>query len=339
MNGVRSQVLSQYAAPTIRQRIADWIFRSRAPEKPPVILVQRRIFIIPSRTGYFFAFVLVLLLIASINYTLSLGFFLTFLLAGMGSISMLHTFRNLAQLSISPGKIEPVFAGETAHFALVLSNPSLPRFAVGVKRTKLRNAEPSFGDVSSRDSTTFMIPVMAEKRGYTACGRLEIFTEYPVGLFHSWSYVDFNMRCLTYPKPDTGGGTLPTNTDGSGDGNIPVAGDEEFQSLRAYRPGDTPRQIAWKALARGQGLLVKEFGATASADFWLDFDSDSLQHLHTEERLSRLTWWILEAERRQTPYGLKLQAQSIGPANGQLHREQCLHACAVFGLAAEADYA
>ena len=79
----------------LRQKISDWIFRARTPEDPPVILVQRRIFIIPSRTGYFFAFVLLLLLIASINYSLSLGYFLTFLLAGMGGISMLHTFRNL----------------------------------------------------------------------------------------------------------------------------------------------------------------------------------------------------------------------------------------------------
>ena len=320
-----------------RQRIADWIFRSRSPEKPPVILVQRRIFIIPSRTGYFFAFVLVLLLIASINYTLSLGFFLTFLLAGMGSISMLHTFRNLAQLSISPGKVDPVFAGETAHFSLVLTNPSLPRFAVGVKRTKLRDAEPSFGDVASRSSTTFSIPMVAEKRGYTACGRLEIFTEYPVGLFHSWSYVDFNMRCLTYPKPDTGGGALPSNASGNGEGNIPVVGDEEFQSLRAYRAGDTPRQIAWKALAREQGLLSKEFGATASADFWLDFDSDALQHLSHEERLSRLTWWILEAERRHVPYGLKLQSQSFQPSTGHIHYEKCLKGLALFGLGLDLD--
>ena len=44
----------------LRQRISDWIFRAQVPERAPVLLVQRRIFIIPSRSGYFFALVLLL---------------------------------------------------------------------------------------------------------------------------------------------------------------------------------------------------------------------------------------------------------------------------------------
>lgn len=314
----------------LRQRISDWVFRARFPEHPPVVLIQRRIFILPSRTGYFFAFVLVLLLIASINYSLSLGYLLTFLLAGMGSIAMLHTFRNLLRLSISPGKVEPVFAGETAHFAIVLANLTLPRYAIGIKHAQIRGAEPEFGDANEKTSTTFQVPMRAAKRGHLKCGRLEIFTEYPVGLFHAWSYVDFGMTCLVYPKPDPGAGALPLDMRAKGEGNVPVRGDEEFQSLRAYRAGDTPRQIAWKALARGQGLLVKEFGSTASADLWLDYDA--LHGLSMEERLGRLTWWIIEAERSQLPYGLRLPARSIRPMLGPQHRDDCLHALAVYGL-------
>lgn len=314
----------------LRQRIADWIFRARFPERPPVVLVQRRIFILPSRTGYFFAFVLVLLLIASINYSLSLGYLLTFLLASMGGIAMLHTFRNLVHLSISPGKVEPVFAGETAHFSIVLANPTLPRYAVGIKHAQIRDAEPEFGDASEQTSTTYLIPMQAAKRGYLTCGRLEIFTEYPVGLFHAWSYVDFGITCLVYPKPDPGAGALPLDMRAKGEGNVPVRGDEEFQSLRAYRAGDTTRQIAWKAMARGQGLLVKEFGSTASADLWLDYDT--LQGLSMEERLGRLTWWVIEAERTQIPYGLKLSDRSRRPALGHKHRDDCLQALALYGL-------
>lgn len=318
------------SASGLRQRISDWIFRARVPEKPPVVLVQRRIFILPSRTGLFFAFVLLLLLVASINYSLSLGFLLTFLLAGVGGMSMLHTFRNLARLSVSPGKVEPVFAGETAHFGLTIANPGLPRFAVGVKRAQVANAEPEFADLAANAGGRLQLPMRATRRGRLECGRMEIFTEYPVGLFHAWSYVDFGMACLVYPRPDPGAGALPLDARTGGDGNVPIRGDEEFQSLRAYKPGDTPRQIAWKALAREQGLLVKEFGATASADLWLDYQA--LQGLGIEERLSRLTWWVLEAERAQVPYGLKLPGREIRPARGDRHRDECLEALALFGL-------
>ena len=314
---------------TLRQRIADWIFRAKFPETAPVKLIQRRIFILPSRTGYFFAFVLLLLLLTSINYTLSLGFLLTFLLGGMVSISMLHTFRNLARLSISPGMVDPVFAGETAQFALVLSNPSMPRFAVGVKRAKIRVTVPQFGDIPLNAAATIYIPMAAEKRGRMAVGRLEIFTEYPVGLFHAWSYVDFGTSCLVYPRPDPGAGALPIDARSKSEGNIPIAGDDDFQSLRTYKPGDTPRQIAWKALARGQGLLVKEFGSMTSADLWLDYDA--LARIDVEQRLSQLTWWVLEAERAQLPYGLKLPGNSIAPARGKHHRDACLEALALFG--------
>lgn len=314
---------------TLRQRLSDWIFRARIPEAPPVLLSQRRIFIIPTRTGYFFAFVLVLLLIASVNYSLSLGFLLTFLLASMGGMSMLHTFRNLVRLSITPGKVEPVFAGDVAQFHCVMQNPSTARFSVGVKRAKLRHAEPSFGDIAAATSTNLMVAVAADQRGRMACGRLEIFTEYPVGLFHAWSYVDFGMNCLVYPKPDAGGGALPISATGDGQGNMPVPGDEEFQSLRAYRPGDTIRQIAWKALAREQGLLVKEFGSTTSADLWLDFAG--LEGLGVEQRLSRLTWWVMQAERVRVPYGLRLPNRTIAPSIGRQHRDVCLELLALFG--------
>lgn len=321
--------MSAIAGASLRQRISDWIFRARFPEQPPVVLTQKRIFILPTRTGYFFAFVLLLLLVASINYALSLGFLLTFLLAGMGSIGMLHTFRNMARLSISPGRVEPVFAGENAQFTLVFANPSLPRFALGVRPAHAKNATAFFTDAGVTENTSLSVPVRTSQRGYVKCGRLEIFTEYPVGLFHAWSYVDFGMRCLVYPKPDAGAGALPLDLHATGEGNIPVKGDEEFQSLRAYKPGDTPRQIAWKALARGQGLLVKEFGSTASSDLWLDYKL--LEGMGMEERLSRLTWWVLEAERLGVPYGLRLPGRTIRPLLGGRHRDACLEALALFG--------
>jgi len=109
----------------LRQSVSDWIFRATVPEAPPVTLVQRRIFILPTRHGYVFALVLVVLLLASINYSLSLGFVLTFLLASMVGVAMLHTWRNLAHLKLRPGRCDPVFAGETAYFGVTIETPSL----------------------------------------------------------------------------------------------------------------------------------------------------------------------------------------------------------------------
>jgi len=64
------------------------------------------------------------MLTGSINYNLSLGYVLTFLLAGLGIVSILHTFRNLVHLYVSAGRVSPVFAGDLAHFQIVFENRS-----------------------------------------------------------------------------------------------------------------------------------------------------------------------------------------------------------------------
>jgi len=99
------------AAAALKSRLLDWIFQWRGPERGTIVLVQRRVFILPTRQGLLFAGVILLMLLGSVNYDLSLGFILSFLLGASGIQSMLHTFRNLANLRISAGRVAPVFAG------------------------------------------------------------------------------------------------------------------------------------------------------------------------------------------------------------------------------------
>ena len=310
---------------TLRQSISDWIFRARAPEVPPVTLVQRRIFILPTKQGYLFAFVMGILLVASIQYALSLGFVLTFLLASVAGVAMLHTWRNLAHLKLRPARCEPVFAGDVAQFGVTVETPSQTRFSIALRR---RAEEPMYADVLAGEPAAISIPVATTRRGLLECGRLEVFTRYPVGFFHAWSYVDFALTVLVYPRPDPDAGHPPSESRGGNEEGIPVPGDEEFNMLRSYRPGDTPRQIAWKALAREQGLLTKEFSAMASSELWLDFDDARAPDL--EGRLSILTHWVVVAERFGQAYGLRLPGVRIPPGRGEAHRAQCLEALALY---------
>ena len=81
----------------LRQRFKVWLFRPKI-ESGAVVLTQRSIFIIPTRQGFTLAFVLVLMLLGDINYNLSLGYVLTFLLTMLAVMSMRHAFRNLAHI-------------------------------------------------------------------------------------------------------------------------------------------------------------------------------------------------------------------------------------------------
>jgi hypothetical protein len=69
-----------------------------------------------------YGLLLLLLLLGSINYGNNLAFFLTFLLAGLGIVAMLHTWRNLAGLELIAGTNNPIFADQTACFEIHLIN-------------------------------------------------------------------------------------------------------------------------------------------------------------------------------------------------------------------------
>ena len=226
----------------VRQSISDWIFRAAVPEAPPVTLVQRRIFILPTRMGYVFGGTVLVLLLSSVNYALSLGFVLTFLLMSMAGVAMLHTWRNLAHLRLRPGRCDPVFAGEVAHFGVTVETPSLTRFAIALRQ---RDGDPVYADIGAREPAMIAIPTQTSSRGLLRCGRLEVFTRYPVGLFHAWSYVDFDLKVIVYPRPDPGAGPPPRSGGNDVEEGIPVAGDDEFNMLRPYRAGDAPKLIAW----------------------------------------------------------------------------------------------
>jgi uncharacterized protein (DUF58 family) len=304
----------------------NWVFRRHAPEPGVVFLGQRRVYVLPTRHGLTFSMAVVLMLFGSINYMLSLGFVLTFLLAGLGLVSILHTFRNLAHLYVSPGRVEDVFAGQTARFGLALeSRADFDRFAID-----LTTGGPAVTcDVPARHTAYVSVAVAAPRRGWLQLPRVTIETRYPLGLTRAWAYVQPDMRALVYPAPDHAPLPASAYIPDVGESLSAGAGMEDFAGLRPYQAGDSPRHVAWKAVARGGPVLTKTFGGRASSDLWFDW-SALPDAMGAEARLSRLARWVLLADEQGARYGLKLPGVELGPAQGASHKERCLRELALF---------
>jgi len=312
---------------SLRDRIGDWIFPPKGPEAGPVVLGQRRVYILPTGGGLMYGFTILLMLVGSINYNLSLGYVLVFLLAGNGMVSMLHTWRNLARVGMRPGKTAPVFAGDPAVFRVQIENSgSLPRTSLAIQ---LPGEQPEYFDVPARGLMEVQAKMLATKRGLMYPGRFRIFTTYPLGLFYAWAVVDLDIHCLVYPKPEAGNISLPPARATVGEGTAPGAGDDDFAGLRTFHPGDSPRRIAWKAFARNEVFLSKQFSGSATAQLWLDF-GDLPDLMGLEAKLSRLTRWVIESEAAGLRYGLRLPGSQTDPDSGALHRNRCLQALALF---------
>ncbi len=311
----------------LRQQFRIWLFRPQI-SSGTVVLNQRRIFILPTRRGLGFAFVLLLMLLGDINYNLSLGYVLTFLLATAATMTMLHAFRNMAQLEVRAGRTETVFAGDNACFVFHFHNTiKLMRYQLTLRDDAGHST--SF-DLPAQHNTAVKLAIPAAHRGWLATGRLTLHTEFPLGLFHAWSYLQFDTRALVYPKP-AAPLPLPASSAQDGAGKLISSGDEDFAGLRGYVAGDALPRIAWKALAREQGLQVKQFSATQGRELWLDWSQ--LPYADTERRLEMLTRWVLDADAGQLRYGLRLPNIELPPSNSAAQREECLRALALYGMA------
>lgn len=313
----------------LRQSFRNWV-RRRATESGTVTLNQRRIYILPTKQGFGFAFVLVLMLLGDINYNLSLGYMLTFLLATTGGITMLHAFRNMAQLQFHAGHIDPVFAGEDAQLVIHCHNPSpLARHAIVMHDDA---GHRTTFDLPPQRSVAIKLAVPSQQRGWLKVERLVLYTEFPLGLFHAWAYLYFDLRALVYPRP-AAAQPLPAASAHNGSGKAQARGDEDFAGLRNYVAGDSLPRIAWKALAREQGLQVKQFSAAQGYELWLDW-AQMPHGMAIEQRLELLTRWVLDAEAHGLHYGLKLPGCELPPRLGPAHQAECLHALALFGMEA-----
>lgn len=313
-----------------RSEFFSFLLRLRAAEQGPIRLTQRRVYILPTGYGFTFAFALFLMLIGSINYTLGLGYLLTFSLAGMGLVSMLHSFRNLAHLVVRPGRVEPVFAGGDAKFELLVENPSRhDRFALLV----VRDASVVDCDIPAQRTERVRIAVPAPRRGSLALGRVTLESRYPLGLFRVWSYVQPDASAIVYPRPDESDLPGAQVTPDRGEAVSAGGGSDDFSGLRPYQRGDSPRHVAWKAAERGGTLLTKFFSGHGAAELWLRWD-ELPAALDVEAKLSRLTRWILEADAGGIAFGLDIPGVRIAPALGDAHRETCLTRLALFDAGA-----
>jgi uncharacterized protein (DUF58 family) len=278
-------------------------------------------YVLPTKAGVMFAITLALMLIASINYNLSLGYALTFLLAGLGIVAIVQSFRNLASLQLTPARHAPGFAGEHIHFGIQLDTHR-PRPGL---QLQLVGGAPSISHV--HEQSTVRLPLLASRRGWQTMPRLTISSSWPLGLVKAWSHARFNDRCLVYPTPAAHAPAYPSSG-GEGRRSNPDEPDDFF-GLRPHRSTDLLQHVAWKASARlDEQLLSKQFAAEQGEALWFDLAHVPGQSL--EEKLGVLTRWVLDAHAARQSYGLRLGGLRIAPAASTEHLHACLQALALY---------
>jgi uncharacterized protein (DUF58 family) len=312
----------------LRRRAAAWARRRQGADQLPVDIAARRVYILPTRAGMAFALLLLVMLLAGLNYANNVALMITFMLAGFGLIAMHLTHRNLVGLSVRGLACIDAFAeehglvmltlesaGKAARYAIECEVEGSPRVPVSLVESRAVRAD---------------IAVPLPRRGRHVWRRVKISTSFPFGLLRAWTYLHVDAVLLAWPSPRGRREPPPEAATGGSATALHRAGDEEWFGLREFRSGDSPRQVAWAAFARGRGLLVKTYQSPAAHHRTFDLESTSGA---IEERLEQLSAWVMAAHARGERYGLTLGTLQIAPDGGAEHRRRCLDALALYGEA------
>jgi uncharacterized protein (DUF58 family) len=316
----------------VRSRI-DRFWLTRHKPSDSSTLTQRNVYIVPTRPGWMLAATLLVLLIASINYQLNLGYILTFLLAGCAVVGMHVCHGTLRGLTLQLLAPEPCFVGSAATLTVQLhSQRKSPRYGLGL--AVLGSGQWSWTDVGPQASARVHIALHPARRGLQDLPALTAETRFPLGTFRVWTVWRPAARLLAYPAPESHPPALPPGVPSAGGrlaGQPQNSG--EFDGVRPYRRGDALKTVVWKKVAKAGQLISRDSQQAQRFELWLD-----LQHTGNfagaagslEHKLSRLCAWVLEAERQGLRYGLRLPGQEVAPNSGEAHQRACLTALALY---------
>ena len=317
-----NQILADFS----KKPFLYFIKKRSGPYDGSVTLTKDRVYIVPTKAGLVFLVLLLILLIGSINYEKSLGFFITFLLVGIGNISLLATWRNLAGLHLKSVNPAAVFAGEEISFNVQLINKQMiQRHSIAIS---YQGSENDIVDCFANTNQLIQFRYRAEKRGLIKPGRFRLYTEFPTGLFIAWTWIDLNMSATVYPHPDKKTLSIFSKNIKDGENDMPGNGIDNFSHLRKHQQGDNINRVSWKASAKNEVLYTKEFTGARLETLWIDWFSINAKN--DEHRLSIMTAYIINAEKNQQLYGIKLPAKNISPNLGNSHYQKCLTALAMF---------
>ena len=315
----------------LRQRLNRW-WQARLPLTDTTLLTQRNVYILPTGPGWMLALTLLVLLVASINFQLNLGYLLTFLLAGSAVVGMHICHATLRGLTLHLVPPEPQFLGHSAPLQVQLSSERrTPRF--GIALAVHGSDHWAWTDVPAQGSAQVAVAFTPTRRGLHPVPLLTAETRFPLGTFRVWTVWRPAAQVLVYPAPEPAAPPLPPGTPHPGGaGAASSQGLGDFEGVRAYRRGDPLQLVVWKkaaqAMASGSNTLVsRDAQHTQRHALWLTPERTGLSD--REARISRMTAWVLQADRLGLDYGLSLPGQEVAQGSGAAQRKRCLEALAL----------
>ncbi|WP_257263720.1 DUF58 domain-containing protein [Endozoicomonas sp. ONNA2] len=297
----------------------------RTPRATRVKLNQRRIYIVPTGSGFLWLAMVLVIFLVGVNYSNSLAYGLCFFMLSLFLLSILHTWRNLAGITLVARGAEAGHADEFIPVSIACLNERRPRYSIAIGWPETESVLVSFDS-----DTEQRLVAPAGSRGWFRPGRLRVESIYPLGLCRAWSWVRLDFRSVVYPAPDDRYPLPENDIADDGERSLTASGVDDFAGFRSYQQTDSPAHVFWKGYARTGELLTRQFDQPSGRELW--FSMDQVPDGDLEQKLSVLTAWCLQCDKQQYAYGLVLAGQKLDPSTGELHLKGCLEMLALYEL-------
>jgi uncharacterized protein (DUF58 family) len=255
------------------------------------------------------------------------AYLLCFLTFSVVAVSGVHSWSNLRGLRLTLEPVLPIFEGENVlYFVHAQAEPGRRHLAVQLRVEGSATSE-LLEVISSETGTRLQLAGPPLSRGRYSDVVIVATSTFPLGFFTARQRLSIPQEHYVYPRP-TGSLGLPTELDRTPETQSGLTANEgdDFAGVSEWHRGQSMRHVDWKAVARGQRLMVKQWNGTSLDPF--TFRWDSLPQLPVEDRLRQLARWAVLAERTDTPYALELPALTIPISRGEAHFHLCLRALA-----------
>lgn len=280
----------------------------------------KRIYIVPTVPGLYFGGLTFVMLLVGAGYQNNLVNLLAFFMLALLFVSMVITQAQLQDLEVVSFEIQPGFAFETSEARLrirVLPKGSDREGLVFQVRGFEGKSKPTSLAVGKETSIQWTIHGPA--RGLHRVSRLDLSSVFPLGLFFCWRVLPAAVDWWVYPKKEgslaapefskdaliSGGASAQSRSSGAA---------EDFRGHRKYLPGDSVRQVDWKASARNpeQEWLMKELEDLQQPLVWVNGDDPRLQGENDlEKKLSQLSQWLELAHQSQRAVRFEFSSSQV----------------------------
>lgn len=283
-----------------------------------------------TKAGFLYILLTIFLGVSAVNTGNNLIYLIVSALLSFMGISGFFGKNNLLKLDVEIKFPQEIYAKNEFPLKITLKNNKrvLPVFLLRIHIAGQSVLFP-FADVKSE--TTKYVNIAFSRRGRHTIKDIYISSVFPFNFFTRFRGLSDSFDCIAFPeliKCDL----ISLYEKGrrlKGEKTSDKTGFEsDIVSIREYVYGDPLKYINWKATAKTGVLKTKELSSLLHQPITIDFDKIIIKDV--EEKISCISYSIVQLLKKNMPVGLKIKDMLYEPGTSGNHKVSMLKGLALY---------